>query len=57
MSMRDLIITGGAIVDGTGQPAFTGDIAVTDGRISGVGKDLGPARRILKAEGLVVTPG
>jgi N-acyl-D-amino-acid deacylase len=55
--MHDLIITGGTIVDGTGQPAFTGDVAVTNGRITGVGKDLGAARRTVKADGLLVTPG
>jgi N-acyl-D-amino-acid deacylase len=57
MTMHDLIITGGTVVDGTGQPSFTGDVAVTDGRITGVGKDLGPARRTRKADGLFVTPG
>ena len=55
--MHDLIITGGTIVDGTGRPAFTGDVAITASRITGVGKDLGPARRALKADGLLVTPG
>ena len=55
--MHDLIVQGGTIVDGTGQPSFSGDVAVTDGRISGVGADLGQARRSLKADGLVVTPG
>lgn len=55
--MHDLIIKGGKVVDGTGQSAFTGEVAITAGRISGVGKDLGPARRTLKADGLLVTPG
>src|SRR5215813_13392866 len=55
--MHELIIKGGTIVDGTGQPSFTGDVAVTAGRITSVGKDLGPARRPLKADGLLVTPG
>jgi len=55
--MHDLIITDGTIVDGTGQPAFTGDVAITAGHIVGVGKDLGLARRTLKADGLLVTPG
>ena len=55
--MHDLIVQGGTIVDGTGRPSCSGDVAVTDGRISGVGSDLGQARRTLKADGLVVTPG
>ena len=55
--MYDLIVQGGTIVDGTGQPSFTGDIAVTDGKISGVGSDLGRAKRTLKADGLIVAPG
>ncbi len=55
--MHDLIITSGTIVDGAGRPAFTGDVAITNGRISGVGKDLGLARRTITADGLFVTPG
>ncbi len=55
--MHDLIVTGGTIVDGTGKPTFTGDVAVTNGRISGVGKDLGATRHTIKADGLLVTPG
>jgi N-acyl-D-aspartate/D-glutamate deacylase len=55
--MHDVIIAGGTIVDGTGQPSFTGDVPVTNGHISGVGRDLGPARCTLKADGLLVTPG
>ena len=55
--MHDLIVQGGTIVDGTGQPSFTGDVAVTDGKISGVGSDLGRAKRTLKADGLIVAPG
>ena len=31
--MHELIITGGTIVDGTGQPAFTGDVAITEGHL------------------------
>lgn len=55
--MHDLIIKGGTIVDGTGQPALTGDVAVTNGKVAGVGKDLGSARRTINADGLLVTPG
>jgi len=55
--MHDLLIKGGSIVDGTGKPAQTGDVAIAQGRIAAVGKDLGPARRTINADGLLVTPG
>lgn len=54
--MHDVVILGGKIVDGTGKPAFTGDIAIANGRIVAVGKDLGSAKRTVKADGLLVTP-
>ena len=55
--MRDLIIRGGTIVDGTGGEPFVGDVAIDGDRIVEVGKDLGPARREIAAAGLIVTPG
>jgi N-acyl-D-aspartate/D-glutamate deacylase len=55
--MHELSIRGGTIVDGTGAPAFEGDLAIDAGRITAVGRDLGAARRTLDARGLVVTPG
>ena len=55
--MFDLIIRGGTLVDGTGAPSRTGDVAVQDGRIVAVGKGLGAARRTLDADGAHVTPG
>jgi N-acyl-D-aspartate/D-glutamate deacylase len=55
--VRDLIIRGGTIVDGTGAPAFTGDIAIEGDRIVQVGEVEGPARREIDATGLLVTPG
>src|SRR6202161_1283442 len=54
--MHDVLIKGGTIVDGTGKDSYTGDVAYTGGRITGVGKDLGPARRTIDADGLLVTP-
>ena len=54
--MHDLLIRGGTIVDGTGRPAFTGDVAIRDGRIAAVGKDLGNAARTINADGLLITP-
>jgi N-acyl-D-aspartate/D-glutamate deacylase len=44
-------------VDGTGAPAFVADVALADGRIVAVGRDLGRAHRVIDAEGLLVTPG
>ena len=54
----DLLITGGTIVDGTGAPAFTGDIALRDGVIVAVGVAIaGDAEETIDATGLLVTPG
>jgi N-acyl-D-aspartate/D-glutamate deacylase len=55
--MYDLLIKAGTIVDGSGNAAFTGDVAIEDGRIVEVGRVAGPARRTLDAHGLVVAPG
>ncbi len=55
--MHDTVIRGGTIVDGTGQPAFSGDLAIEGDRIVAVGGKLGPARRDVDAEGMLVTPG
>jgi N-acyl-D-amino-acid deacylase len=55
--MHDIVIRGGTIIDGTGQAAFTGDVAIADGRIAAVGGKAGPARREIDAAGLLVTPG
>ena len=56
--MFDTIIRNGRVVDGTGKPAFTGDVAIQDGRIAAVG-DLKDAqgRQVLDAAGKIVTPG
>ena len=57
--MPDLLITGGIIVDGTGNPGYPATVAV-EGRhiriIRGNG-DLPPAGRVIDASGLVVAPG
>src|SRR5437899_5429853 len=55
--MHDIVIRGGTIVDGTGRPAFTGDIAVDGRMIAAVGGKAGPGRRVIDADGLLVTPG
>ena len=55
--MHDIVIRGGTIIDGTGKAAFTGDVAISNGRIVGVGGKQGPAKREIDADGLLVTPG
>ncbi|MBM3738445.1 MAG: D-aminoacylase [Acidobacteria bacterium] len=54
----DLVIRGGRVVDGTGNPAFIGDVAISGGKIAAIGKiDAARARRAIDASGLHVTPG
>src|ERR1700687_4029999 len=54
----DLLIRGGRIVDGTGNPSFLGDVAIRGNRIVAMGqlKSL-TAKGVLEANGLTVTPG
>lgn len=54
----DTIIKNGVIYAGDGKPPIEGDIAIRDGRIAAIGKDLGSqAELVLDAGGLVVSPG
>ena len=55
----DLLIRGGTIVDGTGNPWFLGDVAIRGDRIIAVGPPGAgaTARRVIDARGLVVAPG
>ena len=55
--MHDLVIRGGTLVDGTGAPGFTGDLAIDGDRIAQVGGKAGPGRREVQADGRLVTPG
>jgi N-acyl-D-aspartate/D-glutamate deacylase len=55
--MHTTVIRGGTIVDGTGKPAFTGDVALDGDRIAQVGGKAGPGQREIDAAGLLVTPG
>ncbi|MEO8571562.1 MAG: amidohydrolase family protein, partial [Chloroflexota bacterium] len=55
----DILIAGGSIVDGTGAPARSGDLAISDGRIRELrpGDDVPHARTTIDATGRVVAPG
>ena len=54
----DLVLRGGKIVDGTGNPWFYGDVAVRGDRIVAVRRVLaGKGEREIDAAGLVVAPG
>ncbi len=54
----DLLIRGGRIVDGAGNPAFHGDLAIRGGRIAAIGALAGKtAARVIDAGGLTVAPG
>ncbi len=55
--MHDLVIRQGIVIDGTGDPRRIADVGVDKGRISAVGRSIGPGRREIKADGLLVTPG
>src|ERR1700686_414846 len=55
--MHDIVIRGGTILHGPGAPAVTGDVAIEGDRIVAGGGKTGPARRVIDADGLLVTPG
>ena len=48
----DLIIKNGRVIDGSGMPAFRGDVAVTKGKIVAIGKLRDAAARTIDADGL-----
>jgi N-acyl-D-amino-acid deacylase len=54
----DLVVREGSLVDGSGSPAFDGDLAIDGGRVVAIG-DVGGARGRdeIDARGLVVCPG
>src|SRR5258708_34438889 len=55
----DLVIRGGKIDDGTGNPWFAGDVAISGDRIAKGGHvpASAPSRREIDARGLVIAPG
>src|SRR5262245_21126120 len=53
----DLLIRNGRVIDGSGRPAFHGDVGVMRGKIADLGRLSGTARRTIEADGRVVAPG
>ena len=41
----DVLIKNGKVIDGSGMPAFAGDVAVKDGKIAEIGKLSSPANK------------
>ena len=54
----DIVIRNGHVIDGTGSPWYSVDIAIRDGRIAAIGR-LGnvDAKHVIDAHGMVVAPG
>ena len=58
MAEFDIVIHGGQIIDGTGNPWFYADIGIRNGKIAAVGKISPEAgERAVSAKGFVVSPG
>ena len=55
--MFDLVIRGGSVIDGTGSPARSADVAIVGNRIVDVGTVDGRGAREIDAAGAIVTPG
>src|SRR2546427_2692515 len=54
----DVLIKNGSIIDGSGNPWVSGDIAIRGDRIAAIGKlDAVHAKRVIDAKGLVISPG
>jgi len=57
-TIADILIKNGRIIDGTGNSWFWGDVAVTGGKISYVGKTSSiTAKKTIDAKGKIIAPG
>ena len=55
--MHDLVIRNASLIDGTGAEPRVADVAVIGEKIAEVGRCIGPGKREIKADGLILTPG
>jgi N-acyl-D-aspartate/D-glutamate deacylase len=58
-AVYDLLFVNGQVLDGSGNPWFTGDVGIKDGRIAAVGrlKEKADAARVVDVQGKIVAPG
>ncbi len=57
MTVFDLLIRGGTVLDGRGSHSVVADVAIVDGLIAEIGPNLGAAQQTIDAAGCMVTPG
>ena len=57
--MYDILIKHATIIDGTGEPGWTGDVGVKNGRFTAIEPSISAekARKTIQASGLVIAPG
>ena len=53
----DLVIKNGTVIDGAGTPRYRADVGVKNSRIAAIGRINAKAKKVIDAEGHVVTPG
>jgi len=56
-AMEDLLVRNGLIVDGSGTPAYRGDVLIRGDSIAGAGHVTQSARKVIDADGMAVCPG
>lgn len=55
--MFDILVKQARVIDGTGNPWFTADVGVKDGKIASIGKINGEAETVIDGKGLCLSPG
>lgn len=53
----DVVIQNGTVVDGSGRPPYRADVAIQGDRIAEIGEVSDAGKRVIDAEGHIVTPG